>query len=117
MITEIAFVGTPVTDMQRARAFYEDLLELEPSHEACDGQWIEYDIAGGTFAITNIEPEWKPSGQGTTAAFEVDDLDATVARLKAKGAAIAMDIFETPVCRMALVSDPDGNKLTLHQRK
>lgn len=117
MINEIAFVGTPVTDMQRAREFYEGALELKPTHEACDGQWVEYDIAGGTFAITNIEPEWKPSGQGTTVAFEVDDLDATIAGLKAKGISIDMGIFETPVCRMAIVSDPDGNKLTLHQRK
>lgn len=117
MIKEIAFTATPVTDIPRARAFYENLLGLQSAHEACDGQWIEYDIAGGTFAITNISPEWQPSGQGTSVAFEVDDLDATVALLKAHAAAIAMDIFETPVCRMALILDPDGNKVTLHQHK
>ena len=64
-----------------------------------------------------MEPEWKPSTQGTSVAFEVDDLDATVEALKAKGIAIDMGIFETPVCRMAIISDPDGNHVTLHHRK
>ena len=34
MITEIAFTGTPVTDMQRARAFYEGVLGLRPTKES-----------------------------------------------------------------------------------
>jgi catechol 2,3-dioxygenase-like lactoylglutathione lyase family enzyme len=33
MIKEIAFTGTSVTDMKRARAFYEDTLGLKPSEE------------------------------------------------------------------------------------
>lgn len=117
MIKEIAFTAVPVTDMQRARAFYEGSLGLKPTHDAGEGQWIEYEIGPGTLAITNIESEWKPSEQGTMVAFEVDDLDASVAGLKAGGVSIVMDIFETPVCRMAIVADPDGNKLTLHQHK
>ena len=116
MITELAFVATPVTDMARARAFYEGALGLKPTHDF-NGQWIEYTIPEGTFAITNIEPEWKPSPQGTSVAFEVDDLDATVEALKAKGIALDMGIFDTPVCRMAIISDPDGNHVTLHHRK
>jgi len=117
MITEIAFVATPVTDIQRARAFYEEVLGLKPTHEACEGQWIEYDIGAGTFAISNMQPEWKPSEQGTTVGFEVDDMDATLAQLKAKGIVLLMGVFETPVCRMAIISDPDGNKVTIHKRK
>jgi predicted enzyme related to lactoylglutathione lyase len=117
MITELAFVASPVTDMQRARAFYEGILGLKPTLEAVNGQWIEYDIAVGTFAITNMQPEWKASDQGTIAAFEVDDMDETVAVLKGKGVELKMGVFETPVCHMAIIEDPDGNRITIHKRK
>lgn len=41
MITEMAFTGTPVTDIQRARAFYEGVLGLRPAMESAGGQWVE----------------------------------------------------------------------------
>ena len=116
MITELAFVATPITDMNRARAFYEGVLGLKPTHDF-NGQWIEYTIPEGTFAITNIEADWKPSSQGTAVGFEVDDLEATMQTLKAAGTPLVMDVIETPVCRMAIVADPDGNHVTLHKRK
>ncbi|XHR28059.1 MAG: VOC family protein [Chthoniobacteraceae bacterium] len=117
MITDLAFVATPVTDMRRAQTFYEGILGLKSTHEAVEGHWVEYEFPGGTFAITDMQPEWKPSSQGTVAAFEVDDIDDTVANLKLNGVELAMGIFDTPVCRMAIVEDPDGNKVTIHQHK
>jgi catechol 2,3-dioxygenase-like lactoylglutathione lyase family enzyme len=60
MIKEIAFTGSSVTDMTRARAFYEDVLGLKPSEEMAGGKWIEYEVGGGVFAITNIDPKWTP---------------------------------------------------------
>ena len=117
MITAIPFVACPVTNMHRARAFYEGVLQLKPAAITCEGQWVEYEIAGATFAISNISPEWTPSSQGTSIAFEVDDIHDVVSLLKAHGSVIFEDIFETPVCQMALVSDPDGNKLTIHKRR
>ena len=118
MITEIAFVATPVTNIHRSRAFYEGVLGLKPTHIACEDKWIEYDIGSGTFAISSMDPEqWTPSSQGTSIAFEVDDLDDLLSLLQAHGANIALDAFDTPVCRMAIISDPDGNKIAIHKRK
>lgn len=48
---EIAFTGTPVTDIERARAFYEGVLGLKPTMEADGGLWVEYDIGNGVFGI------------------------------------------------------------------
>jgi predicted enzyme related to lactoylglutathione lyase len=109
MIKEIAFTGSSVTDMKRARAFYEDVLGLKLSAEMADGKWIEYGVGSGTIAITNIDPIGTPSSQGTAVALEVDDIDATVAALKKRS--------ETPVCWTAIVYDPDGNKVVIHKRK
>jgi len=117
MITEIAFTGTPVTDIKRARAFYEDALGFKPTMESAGGLWVEYDIGTGTFGIGSFGDDWKPSPQGTCVAFEVDDLDAEVARLRAKGVPIHGDPMDSPVCRFVIVSDPDGNKIMLHKRK
>ena len=48
--THIAFTGIPVTDMKRARAFYEGPLGLKPSAEFSDGVWIEYALGDDTLA-------------------------------------------------------------------
>ena len=116
MITEIAFVGAPVTDMKRSRAFYEGVLGLKPTSESPAGNWVEYDIGAATFGL-GAYPGWTPSPQGTVVAFEVDDLDGEMARLKAQGVVIAFDVMDTPGCRLALVCDPDGNKIMIHKRK
>ena len=117
MITELAFTGTPVTDMKRARAFYEGVLGLTPTMESAGGLWVEYEVGGGTLGIGSYGDAWKPSADGTCVALEVDDLDAEVARLKAKGVPVPVDAMDTPVCRFAIVCDPDGNRLMLHKRK
>ncbi|HTS18907.1 MAG TPA: VOC family protein [Verrucomicrobiae bacterium] len=118
-VTEIAFVGYPVTDLKRARSFYEDTLGLKVSHTFGDEKsaWIEYDIGPGTLAITNMAPDWKASPGGGCAGLEVDDFPASIKRLKDKHVTFTFEPMETPVCHMAGVSDPDGNSITIHKRK
>jgi len=113
----MAFTGTPVTDMPRARAFYEGVLGLKPTMESAGGLWIEYDLGTGTLGLGCYGEAWKPSAQGTCVAFETDNLDEEIARLKAKGVPVHMEVMDTPVCRFAMVTDPDGNKIMLHKRK
>jgi predicted enzyme related to lactoylglutathione lyase len=118
-VIEIAFVGYPVTDLRRARTFYEQTLGLTVSRvfgEDLTG-WIEYDLGANTLAIGNTSPDWKPSAGGGSAALEVEDMSAAVSRLKADGHPPFLGPIETPVCYIAVVSDPDGNSLTIHQRK
>jgi predicted enzyme related to lactoylglutathione lyase len=116
MITEIAFTGTPVTDIKRAREFYEGALGLKPAMEGAGGLWVEYEIGQGTFAIGCYGEVWKPSPDGTCVAFEVDNLDGEVARLKSSGVKFSLETTDSPVCRFAIVCDPDGNKIMIHKR-
>lgn len=116
-VIEIAFTGTPVTDMKRARAFYEGVLGLKPTMEADGGMWVEYDIGNGTFGIGCFGDVWKPSPDGTCVAFEVDDLDAEISQLKSKGVQFSMEATDTPICRFTIICDPDGNKVLIHKRK
>ena len=118
-ITEIAFSCYPVTDIHRARVFYEGVLGLVVSHETDmgeQGHWIEYNIGEGTLAIGRSSG-WKPSSDGCTVALEVEDFDVATAAVAAAKAPVRMGPIETPVCRMLMVSDPDGNTIILHKRK
>ncbi len=118
-VVEIAFVGYPVTDLCRAREFYEGVLGLTESRFFGTGDqgFVEYDIGTGTLSIGNGAPEWKPSPGGGSVGLEVDDFDGAIARLTSSGCAFVLEPFETPVCRMAVVSDPDGNSVMIHRRK
>ena len=116
-IKEIGFVATPVTDIKRARQFYEEVLGLKVAEQMIGGKWIEYAVGRNTLAIANVSDTWTPSDQGTGAAFEVEDFDDAIKRLKDRGVPFAAEPFETPCCHMAVVQDPDGNKLIIHKLK
>jgi predicted enzyme related to lactoylglutathione lyase len=116
-IKAIGFVAIPVTDVKRARSFYEGVLGLEVSDEMMGGKWVEYAVGDDTLAIANVSDEWTPSDQGTGAALEVEDFDEAIRRLRDQQAPFAAEPFETPCCHMAVVQDPDGNKLIIHKLK
>jgi predicted enzyme related to lactoylglutathione lyase len=118
-VSEIAFVGYPTTDRQRARGFYDGLLGLQPTMDMDLGEfyWIEYDVGSSTVALSNY---WKPAAEpkmGPTAALEVENFDATVASLKDKGVPFVDGPFESSLCFMAMITDPDGNSIWIHKRK
>ena len=118
-IKEIAYTGYPVTDLARARRFYEGVLNLQPTaqfeHEG--RHWIEYDIGPGTLAISNMSAEkWKPSSDGPSSALEVEDFDAAIATLRRERVTFFVEPMDTGVCRMAIIADPDGNSLLIHRR-
>src|SRR5947209_914803 len=118
-VIEFAFTGYPVTNMPRARAFYEGTLNLAPASTFGDAekQWIEYEVGPHTLAITNMNSEWKPGCDGGGVALEVENFDEAISSLKAKGVKFICEPMETPVCHMALISDPDGNSICIHKRK
>ncbi len=116
-VQKIGFVAIPVTEMKRARSFYEGVLGLEVSDEMMDGKWVEYDLGSDTLALAGISEEWTPSDQGTSAALEVEDFDTAILKLKVAVIRFVMEPFETPGCHMAVVQDPDGNKLMIHKLK
>ena len=117
MVKHIAFTVYPVTDMNRARTFYEGDLGLKTSIDF-DGKWVEYELSGGCFALTTMMEGVSPSASaGGKIAFEVDDVDGMVETLRRKGVQVIIEPLSTPVCRMAVVLDPEGNGVILHKLK
>ena len=118
MLKKVAFTMYPVKDTARARAFYEGVLGLAVGSHSDNGVWTEYDLPGGgclaLFKTDTIEPS---AGAGGSIAFEVDDLDKLIAELAAKGVEFKARLIHSPVCRMSVVVDPEGNSILLHELK
>jgi predicted enzyme related to lactoylglutathione lyase len=115
-VKSFAFVFHPVTDVARARKFYEGLLGLKIGKEIEFGPgqwWIEYDVAGQALAISNAMP-------GIPAAslnLEVASLDGALEAVRAANVELAYDVMDFPPCRIFGIKDPDGNQIGLHQLK
>lgn len=110
MIEGIAATWLPVTDMDKAVAFYRDDLGLEVVDH--DGQWSEVTAGDQRIGLNSAE---SPSGDGgAVIAFGVDDIEATVASLKDKGVEFTGELSEHPWGRIAPFKDPDGNDLQVY---
>jgi predicted enzyme related to lactoylglutathione lyase len=117
---EFSFVAYAVTDVARARAFYEGVLGLKTINvwESPGSAFIEYAVGSDTLAIGKGAPNFNPGKTGATAALELDgDFDAAVAELKEKKVKFLMEKYDGPACTMVLLEDPDGNQIMIHRRK
>ena len=119
MFKKVAFTMFPVDDSARARAFYEETLGLKRGLGAPNGVWTEYDLPGGGCLALFNHPDPKAKGERGTKnasiALEVDDLDALMEQLKAKGVKFTSSVIKGPHCRMANMEDSEGNAIILHQ--
>jgi catechol 2,3-dioxygenase-like lactoylglutathione lyase family enzyme len=112
----------PVSDMERAREFYEGTLGLSGGTDTGDGGH-DYPCGGGTELHVFPSPEGAGGSSSTIAAFQVDDLEATVEELIANGASFERygeplntderGIASTDGGQSAWIKDPDGNLLAI----
>jgi catechol 2,3-dioxygenase-like lactoylglutathione lyase family enzyme len=82
-----AIAKIPVQDLARARTWYRDKLGLEPLEERPGG--LRYCCAAGEFHL--FLSAGSASGTATQMGFEVDDIDATAAELRARGVVFESD--------------------------
>ena len=110
------FVSVPVTDMERAKAFYRDTLGLDPVSE---GGFPEYQLGENVSVyLIKMESIGSTFTSPNTAGFALRVPDVAGARreLEAKGVMFDGETLDTGVCHMAFLRDPDGNAITLHRR-
>ena len=113
---QIAFTAYAVTNMRKARTFYEGGLGFKVARELSPN-FVEYDFGPGTLTVGCAPGQWQPSKKGTVAALEVVNFPAALEHLKAKKIKPAIGPIESPLCYMVGVRDPDGNMIVLHKRK
>ena len=111
MITKMAFVSHPTRDMASSKKFFGDILGLRQtaSHE---DKWCEFDTPDGkTIALDTFSPIDK----GPYLALETDNIEKEMSRLRKRGVTTVMDIMDNKVCKMAMVQDPNGHSIMIHQ--
>ena len=96
-------------DLDRARAFYAEKLGLEPADERPGG--ILYRVGDTQFAL--FASSGRATGDHTQMGFEVDDIEATVAELQARG--VVFQEVDAPGLRTrGGIADIDGNYPSKH---
>ncbi len=119
MSNPVAYFEIPVHDLDRAQAFYERVLDVVLERQIVDGYemalfpWIE-GAAGATGALARGDV-YLPSRSGALVYFTVTDIEATVHRGQAEGAAILYPIKSVPAGRVAELEDTEGNRMALFQ--
>jgi uncharacterized protein len=110
-----------VKDMNRAKSFYESMLEVSlsqlPSSDGPDAMWsfpMNQGASGATGALVKMDGAPVGAG-GTIIYFVTEDCAVTAGRAKAAGGQVVKDKFSIgDYGNIALVSDPDGNIVGLH---
>ncbi len=117
----VAHATLSVTDMKRARLFYEGKLGLSPKGEVVEGHLI-YQAGGGSL-FTVYERADPPKAENTAMAFGVEDVAATVKWLQGQGVVFeeydfpglktVHGVAEVAGSKVAWFKDPDGNILAV----
>jgi len=113
-----------VTDMARARDFYEGTLGLQKG-EMDDPAGVLY-VCGGGSQVLVYQSQYAGTNEATAASWQVEDLDGEIDTLKTKG--VTFEEYDMPGVaregavhsiggmRAAWFKDPDGNILNLSSR-
>jgi predicted enzyme related to lactoylglutathione lyase len=120
-ISEIATVGVPVTDQDRALGFYVGALGFEKRLDAPFGsgrRWIEVAPTGaGTTVALTPAPPGAPVGVDTGIRLTTSDAEADHTELTKAGLDVDAEIIRWPgVPPMFALRDPDGNILYVVER-
>ena len=113
-----------VSDLDRARRFYEGQLGLVPGDE--EEQGMSYPCADGTGIFVYLSPENAGKSPATIAGWFVDDLDKTMEELASRGVSFERydqpglktderGVFDAGRFRAAWIKDPDGNTMALNE--
>ncbi len=115
--TKVQLFSLPVTDQDRAREFYVDVLGFELVRDdpmGPDRRWVQVRPPGAETSVTLVTWfETMPAGSTKGIVVESDDFEADVETLRARGVAIAGAIEEAPWGRFVTFDDPDGNGIVL----
>jgi len=113
MASGVAAVWVPVSDMERAVAFYRDTLGLTVKDQSDD--WSEIDAGGLMIGLNGRESASQASDGGAVVSFQPDgSIEGEVAALKARGADIQGEISEHPWGKIIPFKDSEGNDLQLY---
>jgi methylmalonyl-CoA/ethylmalonyl-CoA epimerase len=113
---KVAQLLIPVEDFEKGVAFYRDMLGV-PFLFAAPPQMAFFNC-GGVRLLVGVMPPGEKAQRGSAIYFQVPDIGAVYATLKAKGVNFRAEphvVHRTPTSELWLAEfvDPDGNQLAL----
>ena len=119
-VQDVTVVSVPVSDQERAKAFYVDTLgfELVRDDDSVPGiRWVQVAPKGGGTSLTLVNWfETMPAGSVRGLVMGCDDLECECERLQADGVRSDGPPQERPWGAIeAVIYDPDGNAIVLQQ--
>ncbi len=116
MIEKIYAIWTYVNDVKESRNFYENILGLK--FKLADGDWIEFDLNGTSFAILQREASQGPlKAQKMRTMFQVGDINKMKVRLIENNVTLIGDIRQENYGKLLTFEDPNGHWLELFEAK
>ncbi len=114
MIQKIAYFWVPVTNMERAVEFYNQLLGFKLLFNRED--WSEFDIDGQRLALRKVDtlPEHGESSVPGI-SFLAQPIEQAIATLEQRGVQFSGELEIYPYGKLARFRDPDGNVLGLYE--
>jgi hypothetical protein len=110
---QISYVEIPVTDMKKARAFFESMFGWEFKEWGPDYLSFNDGRLNGGLRGSDVPP---PS-HGVLLVFYSDDLERDLERVQRHGATISQEIFSFPGGRRFHFIDPVGNEFAIWSAK
>ena len=104
-------------DHTKARVFYSALLgwTFEEHHEAPTDYYIIKTAGQDNGGVMQMPAEWGEVPPHWAVYFVTEDTDAAVGDVQRLGGAVNAPAFDTPVGRIAVVSDPQGDVFSIIQ--
>ena len=114
----LELVQVPVSDVDRAKAFYVDQVGFNPDHDHQFNEQIRFiqltpKGSACSIALTTGAHEMEP-GSIDGLCLVVEDAHAAHAELSERGVEVS-EVTDMPWGRFVYFSDPDGNKWSVQQ--
>jgi len=122
MNNAVCWFEIPVTDMDRAKTFYESIFDIEIGVQDFNGTlmgWFPFDSNKSGISGSLIKHEsYKPSEtHGPVIYFESDDISGVLEKVKSNGGKVLQEETEISpeIGKMGVFIDSEGNRMSLYK--
>lgn len=119
-MVDVQYLEIPVSDIERAVAFFEAVFAVKLERAVVDGYWMAHFPSTGTGAAVTLAQGdvYVPTKAGAIIYFSVTDIETVIARATARGSKVLFAKKEVaPGIWVAEFEDSEGNRIALSQRE
>jgi len=122
----VGWFEIPVTDINRAKTFYEKIFDIKVKIQDFEGTmmgWFPFsedpEARGASGSLVQNEKYYKPSSNGTLVYFSSPEITYELGKVEEAGGVILQEktLINKDIGYMALFLDSEGNRIALHSKE